>query len=170
MSTTVLVVDTSYLLEVLKVPKLFDPSFAERVKQRFGKAIKGGHRLFVPFPVVFEVANHIAGVRDDGLRKGLAKNLAKTIRSSVQNSSPWIITPAAPGDVLFRLSELLSLCEVYAQDMVARRVGLSDTAIIEEARRLKDKYNQPGDRVHIWTRDHGLKAYEPDPEPEPLLS
>lgn len=41
--------------------------------------------------------------------------------------------------------------------------------IIEEARRLKRKYNQPGDRVHIWTKDKKLKSHEPDAEPEPLV-
>jgi predicted nucleic acid-binding protein len=170
MSTTALVVDTSYLVELFKVPKLFDPVFAERVKQRFGDAIKAGHRLYVPFPVVFEVANHIAGVPDGGSRKKLADLLANTVRSCVDSGNPWIITPASSEDILYDLSELLRLCDVYAREMAVQSIGLSDTAIIEEARRLKGKYNQPGDRVHIWTRDLGLKAHEPDAEPEPLLS
>ena len=169
MSTTALVVDTSYLVELFKVPKLFDPSFADRVKQRFAEVINAGHRLYVPFPVVFEVANHIAGVPDGGSRKRLADLLASTVRSCVETANPWIITPASE-DILYDLSELLRLCDVYAREMAVQSIGLSDTAIIEEARRLKEKYNQPGDRVHIWTRDHGLKAHEPDSEPEPLLS
>ncbi|PTL79728.1 hypothetical protein [Vitiosangium sp. GDMCC 1.1324] len=169
MSTTALLVDTSYLLELFKVPDRFDPDFAERVKKRFGVAVKAGHRLYVPFPVVFEVANHIAGVRDGGSRKKLAELLANTVRSCVESANPWIITPASE-DILYDLSELLRLCDVYAREMAVQSIGLSDTAIIEEARRLKGKYNQPDDRVHIWTRDQALKAHEPDTESAPLLA
>ena len=69
---------------------------------------------------------------------------------------------------VYDLSELLRLCDVYAQQLAVQGIGLSDTALIEEARRLKTKYNQPEDRVHIWTRDRRLKTHEPDAEPEPL--
>lgn len=168
MSVTALVIDTSYLLELYHVPDLSDPAFARRVKQRFGEAVKAGHRLYVPFPVVFEVANHIAHVRDGGARKKLADLLADTVRSSVEEATPWIITPAAE-DILYDLSELLRLCDVYAQELAIQGIGLSDTAIIEEARRLKQKYNQPADRVHIWTRDQQMKPHEPDAEPDPLV-
>ena len=170
MSMTALLVDTSYLLELLKVPDRFDPEFAQRVKARFSGAVKAGHLLYVPFPIVFEVANHIAGVPDGGSRKKLADLLADTVRRCVDSGNPWLITPASSRDILYDLSELLRLCDVYAREMAVQRIGLSDTAIIEEARRLKEKYNQPGDRVHIWTRDQALKAHEPDPEPEPLFS
>ncbi|HYO70657.1 MAG TPA: hypothetical protein VEU33_31720 [Archangium sp.] len=59
-------------------------------------------------------------------------------------------------------------CDVYAQEMAEQGIGLSDTSLIEQARRLRKKYNQPGDRVHIWTKDRRLKAHERDAEPEPL--
>jgi predicted nucleic acid-binding protein len=169
MSVTALVVDTSYLLELFKVPRHFDPLFSERVKQRFGRAIASGHRLYVPFPVVFEVANHIAGVGDGGARKRLADLLASTVQSCISTASPWIITPASE-DILYDLSELLRLCDVYARELAVQGIGLSDTALIEEARRLKRKYNQPGDQIHIWTRDQALKAHEPDSEPDSLLA
>jgi predicted nucleic acid-binding protein len=169
MSITALLVDTSYLLELFKVPDRFEPAFAERVKQRFRAAMDAKYRLYVPFPVVFEVANHIAGVRDGGSRKRLADLLANTVRNCVESANPWIITPASE-DILYDLSELLRLCDVYAREMAVQSIGLSDTAIIEEARRLKGKYNQPEDRVHIWTRDQALKAHEPDAEPAPLLA
>jgi hypothetical protein len=167
MSVTALIVDTSYLLELLKVPDRFELAFSELVKQRFHEAINAGHRLYVPFPVVFELANHIALVRDGGARKRLADWLAKTVRSCIESATPWIITPASE-DILYDLSELLRLCDVYAQELAVQGIGLSDTALVEEARRLKAKYNQPTDRVHIWTKDRRLKTHEPDAEPEPL--
>lgn len=168
MSVTALVVDTSYLLELLKVPDYFDPLFSEQVKRRFKDAAEAGHRLFVPFAVVFEVANHIADGRHDARRKELAEMLAKTVRQSVETATPWIITPAGE-DILLHLSELPRLCEVYAEELAIQRIGLSDTAIIEEARRLKAKYSSFGTKIHIWTKDRRMKKHEPDPEPNPLV-
>jgi hypothetical protein len=69
---------------------------------------------------------------------------------------------------LYDLSKLLRQCDVYAQEMAEQGIGLSDTSLIEEARRLRKKYNQPRDRVHIWTKDRRLKTHEPDAEPELL--
>ena len=168
MSVTALVVDTSYLLELLKVPDRFEPTVSAGVKQRFSAAIAADHRLYVPFAVVFELANHIALVRDGSARKRLADKLATTVRSCIENDTPWIITPASE-NILYDLSELLRLCDVYAQELAVQGIGLSDTSIIEEARRLKRKYNHPTDRVHIWTRDRKLKSHEPDTESEPLV-
>jgi len=167
MSVTALVIDTSYLNELFKVPGKFNPTRAEQVKRRFRDAISAGHRLYVPFAAVFELANHIAHVRDGDSRKKLADKLADTVRSSVEISNPWVITPDAK-NILYDLSELLRLCDVYAQEMAPQSIGLSDTAMIEEARRLKQKYNQPGDHVHIWTLDKRVKAHEPDSETNPL--
>jgi hypothetical protein len=168
MSTTALVIDTSYLLELLKVPGHFDPDFAGHVKERFSQSVEANHRLYVPFAVVFELGDHIAQIRDGSVRKRLADFLAATVRSCIDSATPWIITPASK-DILYDLSELLRLCDVYAQELAIQGIGLSDTSVIEEARRLKQKYNQPDDRVHIWTRDQTLKSHEPDAEPEPLV-
>ena len=168
MSTTALVIDTSYLLELLRVPGHFDPDFSGHVKQRFSQSVAANHRLYVPFAVVFELADHIAHVRDGSARKRLADFLAATVRSCIESATPWIITPASK-DILYDLSELLRLCDVYAQELAIQGIGLSDTSVIEEARRLKQKYNQPDDQVYIWTRDQTLKSHEPDAEPEPLV-
>jgi len=167
MSITALVVDTSYLLELYRVPGKHEPAFSERVRERFRGAIDASHRLFVPFAVVFEVANHIARVRDWPSRRGLAEQLARVVRASVEEGTPWVMTPANE-DILTALTALLALLDRYADEWVRHGIGLSDAAILELARRLKAKYNQPGDRVHIWTRDQALKAREPDTEPEPL--
>lgn len=167
MSVTALVVDTSYLLELFKVPDYFDPLFSDKVKQRFKKAAgKASYRFYVPFAVVFEVANHIADGRNDARRKELADQLARTVRQSIDNATPWIITPSAE-NILLHVSELPRLCDLYATRFADQRIGLSDTAIIEEALRLKAKYGAFG-KVHIWTKDKRMKRHEPDPEPEPL--
>ncbi|MBN1210484.1 MAG: hypothetical protein JXB05_36865 [Myxococcaceae bacterium] len=103
MSLTALVIDTSYLCELLKVPGRFNPAFSEAVKQRFSESVAAGHRLYVPFPVVFELANHIALVSDGSERKRQADRLAATVRSCIEDATPWIITPTAE-EILYDLS------------------------------------------------------------------
>lgn len=171
MSLKVLVLDTSYLLEVYRVPSFHDPVHADVIKKRLAEVTKEGARLFVPFPVVFEVANYIADVRDGGHRHLLAAQFNKAIRNSVESGSPWIITPGSDSSILLELGNLVEMCDRYAIELAIQGIGLSDTAIVEEAKRLKKKYKKYGSGalVHIWTKDRRLKPHEPDAEPNPFL-
>lgn len=57
----------------------------------------------------------------------------------------------------------------FASDDGHRELGLTNSQIVAIANDLKRKYGGVGDyRVHIWTRNGALKAYEPDREPNPL--
>jgi hypothetical protein len=106
MSVTALVVDTSYLLELLKVPGRFDPAFSERVKQKFREAVAAGHRLYVPFPVIFELANHIALVRDGGGTQA-ARGLAGEDRSELYRNSHPVDHHASLRGHLVRLEQVV---------------------------------------------------------------
>ena len=166
----VLVIDTSYLLELYRVPDFFDADCADEIKTRFFEAISRRSRLYVPFPVVFEVANHIVDVRDGTIRRRLAERFAADVRSSVESEAPWIIIPADKGDVMLGLAEFLDLCHRYATEFAPQQVGLTDTSLIVEAARLKrERYAHASQKVHIWTKDKRLKAHEPDTEPDPYL-
>ena len=165
MSTTAFVIDTSYLLEFYRVPGFSTDAAVMEVRRRFKAAFSDGSRLFVPVGAVFEFANHVADLTDGGERKRLADDLYKVVASSILDGEPWIIVPGPKYD-----SEFLSqLCSAFSTEFVQQRIGLTDTHIIDQARRLKQKYSGMPYRVHIWTKDHRLKAYEPDRENDPFL-
>lgn len=159
---TVLVIDTSYLLELYRVPDYFDPAAHDSIKVRLDQAAKTPCRLFVPFPVIFEVANHIVDARDGDVRKRLADHFVGDVVQSFERTTPFSISPAINERTLHEL------LKVFAKELALQRVGLTDCAIVGEARRIKGKYGDHA-RVHIWTRDRRLKAHEPDPEPDPFL-
>lgn len=70
-------------------------------------------------------------------------------------------------DVKAKLPQLL---RDFSEDPLRLQMGLTDSTIVSEAHRLKQKYSASLDyRVHIWTTDTTLKAHEPDREPDPLL-
>lgn len=158
----VLVIDTSYLLELYHVPGYFNKTSAAAIKARFDTAIAQKSQLYVPFPVILEMANHIVDGRDDGPRKKLAELFVAHVLESFENGQPFVITPALDE------ASLKELLQQFANEFAQQRVGLTDTSIIHEAKRLKQKYGASYN-VHIWTKDRRLKANEPDSEPDPFV-
>lgn len=131
------------------------------MKRRFGAARSARALFIVPLPVVFEVANHIAGM-PEGQRYERARTFVADIVDSIRATREIFLVSPSP-----KPEDVTRLLEVFASDYVGRGIGLVDTAVIDEARRLKAKFAKPS--VHIWTLDHALKAGEPDPEPDPFL-
>ena len=127
MSTHVFVIDTSYLLELFRVPHRSDEIAIEEVRNRYERAIESKSRLYVPLPCIFEFANHVAHVSDGNKRKQLAKTLYKTIKSCVEEYFPWNIT-ASTG-----IDDLPRVFGEFAHNYVIEKIGLTDTVIIEEA-------------------------------------
>jgi hypothetical protein len=162
MNPTVLVIDTSYLLELYKVPSYFSQEAHHEVRVRFERAVKSKSRLYVPFPAIFEVANHIVDGRDGRARVALAQRFVEDVLQSFERTTPFVITPAINEE------NLKTLLRVFSGELAQERVGLTDGSMIEEARRLKEKYGMHA-RVHIWTKDQRLKAREPDQEPAPFV-
>ena len=162
MNHKIYVIDTSYLLELYKVPGFSTPSSYTKIKDKFKSAIENAFQLHVPFPCILEFGNHIADVKNGKARKTLGEQFSKAIKSSIEESSPWIISP---------LDERLFVqkCELFSNVFLPHRLSLTDTFVIQEAKRLKDKYKSFKYSVHIWTKDENMKAREPDNEPDAFL-
>jgi predicted nucleic acid-binding protein len=157
-------VDTSYLLELLSVPKNSTESAKQEVKRRFKEATEQGALFFVALPCVFEVGNHIVDVDDGNKRFELANRFAETIAECIQTNRPWTVTPS------IEQPDLPALFKAYATDYAKQKIGLTDACTIAEAKRLNVKYLRSlGYLVHIWCKDQALKAREPDPEPNPFV-
>jgi predicted nucleic acid-binding protein len=162
--TAILVIDTSYLLELFNVPGHSHTPAVEEIRRRYGQAIENRSRLYVPLPCLFELANHIAGVRDGQSRRQLATALAEQVEGAMEGNGEWILIPA-PEVELFR-----DLWREFAENFAVQGVGLTDACVIVEAGRLKrEHYTHNVFSVHIWTKDSALKAHEPDVEDDAFL-
>ena len=160
----VYVIDTSYLLEIFAVPGHSTREARDEIKNRFAAAAKSGARLYVTIPSIYELANHISHVSNGNVRRSLAEQVRDTVLSSLDNGTPWTIIPSQ------QLDTFKSLIVSFVNNHVIQGIDLSDSTLIDEARRLKDTtYRGPGWRVHIWTKDRKLKAQEPDNEPRAYL-
>jgi predicted nucleic acid-binding protein len=160
---TYIVVDTGYLLELFRVPKRFKESDAEEIKRRFSIAKTQLNRLYIPIPVLFELANHIAHIEDSNVRLDLANKLSETVKQGIASENTFFnIIPCAAFTVTSELSNNLEVfVQQFAEYFVKQKLGLTDSAVLLEAQSLKNKNNC----VHIWTTDAPLKRYEPDTEP-----
>lgn len=99
-----------------------------------------------------------------GMTRRLAHSLLDVVGRSLTELGEWNITPAPTPEAL------RDLLRVFAEDYATLAIGLTDTSIIDTALGLKRKtYRNPQDKVHIWTKDRGLKAREPDSEENPYL-
>jgi len=164
------VVDTGYLLELYRVPVHSDAVSALEVKRRFVAALETRSEFYVPVPVLFELGNHIANMKESGgqARADLAARLRNDIIASCESRAPWVITAFGSENVAIDFSEaLVAYCTGFAEEYAAASVGLTDVAVIREAEHLKTRFKSDGSRVykiHIWTRDNQVKAREPDTE------
>lgn len=163
-----IVVDTGYFDELYAVDGKSTEADSKKVKQKFSEAIQSGSRIYVPVPVLFEFANHVASIKNIEKRKQLADSLSQHVRASINESSPWIISHALGAQKLSDLMDILKdAADKFAADVTAERFSLTDISVLREADHLKKSH--PSDslrtyQVHIWTRENSIKSREPDNE------
>jgi hypothetical protein len=163
------VVDTSYLTELFGVPGFSDQESTREVRRRFEEAFRRDYRLFVPIPCLLELADHISDVPDGNRRRQLANKLLESVALSMVKGKPWNVTPAGALDDFLR--QFRQAFEAFARRYVSQRgLGLTDAFSAQEAKRLKAKFAGLNYRVHIWTKDRGLKRLEPDDEEDPFVA
>ncbi len=160
--TRVFVIDTSYLTEFYSVPGFSDSRFSQALIERMAQDVSA--RFHVPVGCLYKLCDHITDVPGGNVQHRLARRVANDVQSSVDRAVPWVIAPAKG------LSDMVTSVQTFAEDVGRLQLNLTNSETADIAIALKKKYaSQPGYRVHIWTRNQALKAYEPDTEPNPLI-
>ncbi len=149
------ILDTSWLLELYKVPGYFKESRTPFVREETDRLLKAGWELFVTAPVLFEVASHINHVRDGGRRHTLGERLQRDIEHSVQRGNPWTIASFRP-QILLRSQDILRLAARFLES-TGPNYSFADISIIDLAEELR---RAPRSRaVQILAFDQQLIAY-----------
>ena len=147
------ILDTSWLLELHRVPGYFDESRTHPVRIETGELIAAGCELFVTVPVLFEVASHITHVRDGSRRRTLGERLRDDVTSSIERESPWTITTVGR-KFLFRSEDAIRLAERFLESS-GPNYSFADISIIDLAAELR----RPGRTVKILAFDGQLASY-----------
>ena len=147
------ILDTSWLLELYRVPGYFDESRTTHVRTETARLIDAESELFVTVPVLFEVASHITHVRNGGRRRPLGKKLRDDIASSIEHDIPWTIAAVGQG-ILFRSQDVIRLAERFLESS-GPNYSFAGISIIDLAAELR----QRGRRVKILTFHTQLGSY-----------
>ena len=147
------ILDTSWLLELYRVPGYCNASRFPCVQRKTGDVIDARGELFVTVPVLFEVANHVTHVRDGSRRRLLNERFRGDVEQSIDEFSPWTIV-AAGKDVLLRSEDLIRLADRFLQSS-GENYSFADISIIDHAATLQGKNRT----VEILTFDKQLAAY-----------
>ena len=147
------ILDTSWLLELYRVPGYFDESRTTHVRTETARLIDAESELFVTVPVLFELASHITHVRNGRRRRSLGKRLRDDIASSIDHEIPWTIATVGQ-DILMRSPDVVRLAERFLESS-GPNYSFADISIIDLAAKLR----RPGRTVKILTYDGGLASY-----------
>lgn len=147
------ILDTSWLLELYRVPGYFKESRTEPVRDRTAELIETGYEFFVTVPVLFEVASHITHVRDGGRRHDLSERLLGDIRTSLGRDTPWTITRIG-AEILLRSQDVIRLAARFLESS-GPNYSFADISIIDLAAELR----RPGRTVKILAFDEQLLSY-----------
>ena len=147
------ILDTSWLLELYRVPGYFKESRTLPVRTETADLVEAGGELFVTVPVLFEVASHITHVRDGRRRHILAEGLRDDIRTSLDHESPWTIATVG-SDILLRSRDVMQLAEKFLESS-GPNYSFADISIIDLAAELRRSEKV----VKILAFDQQLASY-----------
>ena len=149
----VAILDTSWLLELYRVPRYFDDSRTHLVRTETAELIDARCELIVTVPVLFEVSSHITHVRNGSRRRTLGERLRDDITNSIKRESPWTIT-AVERNILFRSEDVIRLAERFLESS-GPNCSFADISIIDLAAELR----RWGRTVKILAFDEQLASY-----------
>ena len=160
----IIMLDTSFLLELLLVPHDSIQGRHVEAKELFSLAIEGSYDIYCTLGVLYEVANHIVDIKNAAVQRKIAAEFQEMVVMAWDDNSPFTVVPnSGSSEILAQFASLPELCEKYSQTL---RQGLSlvDCTIVEAVAKIKSNY-VGRDKVwpaHIWTSHAQLKALEPD--------
>lgn len=126
--TTVTMLDTSVLCELLQVPGKHNAARSAEVAAEADARFNAGERFVLPITAVIETGNHIA--QCDGNRYDVAGRLVRLLKLAMSGQSPWLVLHTQLG-----ADFLTSLCGGDStgqslQTLAAARVRAGDIAIL----------------------------------------
>ena len=147
--SSIFVVDTSVLLNILDVPGRNQAR--EAVLARLGELIEAGDHLFIPMAAIVEVGNHIAQVANGAHRRAAAERFVVEVRQALSDQAPWKPINFPSND------EVLGWLGAFP-DSATQGVGMGDLSIKKEWEELCRRYGLS--HVWVWALDGDLAGLD----------
>jgi hypothetical protein len=150
---TIVVVDTSVLLNILDVPgRNQDRTNIKRELRKL--VVDKGTELFLPLVTVVEAGNHIAQLSDGNQRRHAGQRLVDLVEQAMAGKAGWVLVPFPEADDLRELT-------VGLVGRLEEGISFADASIIAIWEQQKTRWAKR--RVYIWSLDHQLQAYDHRP-------
>ena len=153
MSGAVYLMDTSFMLELERIPGHSKEERQPEVDKMMSDIADSSGIVIVTAPVLLEYARRLAHMRDNRLRRDKANNLLSNILSSLDGSGPWTI-PNERG-YLLKADKIIALAKRFV-GIEGCLYTVADLSIIQEA----EKYQGLGREVEVLTFDEELAAWK----------
>ena len=150
------ILDTSWLLELYRVPGHFKDSRTQQIYSVTVELIAAKCELFVTVAVLFEVSQHITHVKSGKQRRALSKRFRDDIASSLGRDTPWTVVATDKG-ALLRAEDIIELADRFVA-LSGPNYSFADISIID----LTAQFSQRGRTANILTFDDQLLAYSDD--------
>lgn len=147
------ILDTSWLLELYRVPGHCHDARFEHVRQETARVAAAGAELCVTVPVLFEIAGHVTHVSDGRRRRALRDRFRNDVTTSIDEGAPWTIV-SPDKDILLRADDLVRLADRFLQT-AGEAYSFADISIID----LAESFRGGNREVAILAFDRQLEAY-----------
>lgn len=149
----VVLVDTSVLCELLKVPnRCSDSTEHAETLRRYAEE---GATLLLPMATLIETGNHIAQNGHETQRRSTAKSFVELVRGALTGQAKPFTTASFPDEQTLR--RWLDIFPDHASRSERNRkgIGLGDVSILDEYHKQCEL--SPRRPIRIWSLDHALR-------------
>ncbi len=143
--SSIVIVDTSVLLNILDVPGR-NQRKAE-VRARLADLIDTADHGFIPMAAIVEVGNHIAQVANGDHRRKAAERFVAEVRRALNDEAPWKPINFPSNQAVLRWLDAFP-------DSATRAMGMGDLSIQKEWEDMCRRHALS--RVWVWTLDKDL--------------
>jgi len=138
---TIVVVDTSVLLNILDVPGRNQDRM--NINRELRKLLADeGTELLLPLVAVVEAGNHIAQLSDGNRRRRAGQRLVDLLKQAMAGEAGWVLVPFPDPDDLRKLTAGLV-------GRFVEGIGFADASIIAIWEKQKTRWSKR--RAYIWS-------------------
>lgn len=153
----ILLIDTSVLLEILRVP--YESDRHDEAKADYESYQHAGAEMRLPMATVLETGSHVRKIDDGKERRRCAHEFDKILRATVAGQAPWTFRDLRwTGQMLTRLLDGEGHHYPMADSFERASFEMGDLAIVEEWRETRANLSSTHVDVGVWTYDVTLKA------------
>lgn len=148
--------DTSVLLNLLRVPRRYSDEKAQECLQKFRWIHQHHHSIILPLPVVIEAGNEINNISHEKYKRECVDNFIDFLQLFSQDKSPFSFSTYD----YYRRDVLPHIIQEYKTYTLQHKTGMGDVMIRKHYEHLVNSLPKNNNTtIEIWSYDKDLSGY-----------